>query len=170
MRFELGADEIKGAKVSHELFLINLIGNHILWFVAALGVVSSVPQPLMLVPVISIAILGFTLWRARRALTRDPWFVRCHWQIAAHRSWLFIAMLGLLGFVSTMGWLGYTYLGMKKVEVLALIGGIGLLPVMVTVLVLIIMESDALYQAHQGRLPRSVVQRYPNPQMTVLEE
>ena len=54
--------------------------------------------------------------------------------------------------------------------VLALIGGMGLLPVMVTVLVLIMIESDALYHANQARLPTWVVERYPNPEVKIIEE
>jgi hypothetical protein len=52
----------------------------------------------------------------------------------------------------------------------ALIGGVGILPVMVTVLVLIIIESDALYHANQAKLPSWVVERFPNAQAKVLPE
>jgi len=41
------------------------------------------------------------------------------------------------------------------------IGGAAALPTMVTVLVLIIMESDALHQAKQGILPDWVREQYP---------
>lgn len=170
MKFDIGADEAHKAKIPHEIFLTNLIANHILWFVAALGLAGSFWQPLALVPVVSFSILGYTLWRAWRSKGRDSWFVMCHWQIAARRSRIFIAMLFLLLVLSGLGWLGYAYGGMKEVAVYALIGGIGLLPVMVTVLVLIIMESDVLHQAAQHKMPKSVFERYPNPDAVVLEE
>jgi len=41
---------------------------------------------------------------------------------------------------------------------------------MVTVLVLIIVESDALYHASQAKLPSWVVERFPNPDAIVIEE
>ncbi len=170
MKFDISADEARRSKIPHEIFLTNLIGNHILWFVAALGVARSYWQPLALVPVVSFAILAYTLWKARRARTRESWYVMCHWQIAARRSRIFVIMLLLLLLISGLGWLGYTYGGMMEVAVYALIGGIGLLPVMVTVLVLIIMESDALHQAAQHKLPKSIVERYPNPDAVVIEE
>ena len=83
--------EIKQARHPHELFLINLITNHILVFVALLGMASHNPEPLILVPIISVSILGYTIWRARKSVQRDSWFVMCHWQLAAKRSRLFIA-------------------------------------------------------------------------------
>lgn len=165
-------DEVEGkkAKIAHEIFLTNLIGNHILWFVATLGVVKTYWQPLALVPVVSIAMLSYTLWRAKKSKEVDPWFVMCHWQIAAKRSRIFILMLTLLGIISALGWVGYTYLGMMEVAVYAMIGGMGVLPVMVTVLVLIIMESDALHTAGQHKLPNRMLELYPNPDVVVLEE
>lgn len=170
MKFEITDEQSKKAKIPHEIFLTNLIGNHILWFVAALGLAGSYWQPLALVPAFSLATLVYTLWRARRSRQTDPWYVMCHWQICAKRSRIFIVMLLLLGVVSTLGWIGYSQLGMMKEAVFALIGGAGLLPVMVTVLVLILMESDALHQATLHRLPDRIVQTYPNPDVPVLEE
>lgn len=170
MKFEIPAEQIKRARVPHELFLTNLIGNHILWFVAALGIYSSFWQPVAMVPVISLSILLFTLWRAQKAKHSDPWFVMCHWQICAKRSRVFLFMFAILGTVSLLGWVGYTYFGMMEVAVQAMIGGMGVLPVMVTVLVLIVMESDAMHQASQQRIPKGVVERFPNPEMVPLEE
>ena len=170
MRFEVSQEEVKKANVPHEIFLTNLIGNHILMFVASLGVIRSLPWIVGLVPAISFALMGYTLWRARRSLTRDPWYVMCHWQVAARRTKVFMAMLSLLLVVSALGWLGHTYGGMMKEAVWALIGGIGLLPVMVVMLVLILMESDALYHANLHKLPDWVVERFPNPDAKVIEE
>jgi hypothetical protein len=42
---------------------------------------------------------------------------------------------------------------------------------MVTVLVLVIIESDALYHANQAKLPKWVVERHPHPpEIEVIEE
>jgi hypothetical protein len=170
MKFDIPPEQAKRAKVPHEIFLTNLVGNHILWFIAALGISGSFWQPLALVPVVSVASLVYTLWRARQARKRDPWFVMCHWQLCAQRSRLFILMLSFLALASVFGWIAYTYLGMMKVAVYALIGGIGLLPVMVVVLVLIIMESDALHQAGKGQMPKLLLERFPNPGVPVLDQ
>jgi hypothetical protein len=171
MKFEISDELTRQAKVPHDIFLTNLIGNHILCFVAALGMFRSYPQPVALVPIISLSLLSYTLWRAKQSQRKDHWYVMVHWQIAAQRSRFFIYMLLAVLGVCLLGWIGYTYLGMMKVAVMALIGGVGLLPIMVTVLVLIIMESDALHQASLHKLSYRVVEEFPPPEgVAVLDD
>ncbi|ESQ13669.1 MAG: hypothetical protein N838_07610 [Thiohalocapsa sp. PB-PSB1] len=164
MRFEVSQQEIKQANVPHEIFLTNLIGNHILMAVAAGGIAGSFPWVMAVIPAISFVLIGYTLWRARQALGRDAWYVMCHWQICARRSRIFLVMLLLLLTMSGLGWASHVYGGMIKEAAIALVIGGGLLPVMGTVLVLIIIESDALYHANQAKLPDWVVLRFPNPE------
>jgi hypothetical protein len=171
MKFQITDELAHQAKIPHEILLTNLIGNHILWFVAALGLAGSYWQPLALVPIFSFGTLAYILWRARRSKRQDDWYVMCHWQICAARSRLFIYMLLLGVVVVVLGWVGYTYYGMMKVAVLALSGGVGLLPVMVTVLILILMESDAMHQAALHKLSKGLVAKYPVPDgVMILEE
>jgi hypothetical protein len=170
MRFDVSKDEIRKANIPHEIFLTNLIGNHILMTVGAGGVAGSFPWVMAIVPVISFSLLGYILWRANRSRTRDTWYVMCHWQVCARRSRIFIGMLSLLLLAMVLGWAGYTYGGMMKEAVLALIAGTGILPVMATVLVLVIVESDALYHANQAKLPNWVVERFPNPDARVIPD
>jgi hypothetical protein len=170
MRFEVNRQEIRKSNIPHEIFLTNLIGNHILMTVGAGGIAGTFPWIMAIIPITSFSLLGYTLWRARLSLTRDPWYVMCHWQVCARRSRIFIVMLLMLLFVMAVGWLGYTYLGWMKEAVMALVAGTGILPVMVTVLILIIIESDALYHANQAKLPAWVVERFPNPDAKVIPE
>lgn len=170
MKFQISDEESHRAKIPHEIFLTNLIGNHILWFISALGLARTYWQPLALVPLFSVTLLVYTLWRARRSRKRDSWFVMCHWQICAGRSRIFIFMLMLALTVSGLGWVAYSQLSLMKEAVYALIGGFGILPIMVTVLVLILMESDALHQAALHKLPDRIASKYPNPGVPVVEE
>lgn len=161
MQYSVSPQDIKQSKIPHELFLTNLIGNHILLAVVVGGLAGTWPWILALVPLISVAILSFILWRARRARTRDSWFVMCHWQVCARRSRIFLGMLGLLLVAVAVGWFSQAHGGMMKEAVWALVAGIGILPVMVTVLVLVIVESDTLHQTCQGGLPDWVAARFP---------
>jgi hypothetical protein len=171
MKFQISDDTAHKAKIPHEVLLTNLIGNHILWFIAALGMAGSYWQPLLVVPLFSFGTLAYILWRARRSKTRDEWYVMCHWQICAARSRVFIYLLLAGVTVVVLGWVGHTYFGMMKVAVYAISGGVGILPVMVTVLILILMESDALHQASLHKLPKRIVEKYPAPaDVPVLEE
>jgi len=72
MRFEVSEQEIKQANIPHEIFLTNLIGNHILMAVAAGGIAGSFPWVMAVIPIISFAMLGYTLWRAKRSLAKTP--------------------------------------------------------------------------------------------------
>jgi hypothetical protein len=112
--------------------------------------------------------LAYTLWRAKKAKQGEHWYVMVHWQIAAERSRFFIYMLLAVIGVALLGWIGHTYLGMVKEAVMALIGGVGLLPIMVTVLILILMESDALHHAAQHKLNKRIVEKYPPPDDLVI--
>ncbi len=160
MKFEIPEQQRVKARHPHEIFLINLIVNHILIFVSLMGMATSYPHLLLVVPVTSVLILGYLLIRSRRSLSTDPWFVKTHWQLCARRSMFFIIMLGIMA---------------AAIVVILLIskgnpgpqhyafGGVALLPTMLTVLALIIMESDAMNQARQGILSKGMVERYPKP-------
>ena len=168
MLFEISDEEKKKAKFPHDLFLINLIGNHILTFVATLGLATSWAWPMLIVPIVSFFILGTIIYKGKKSRRNEAWFVMCHWQIALKRSLFFIKMLLTISAVAAVGLYGYTNLGWMKEAVYALIGGVCLLPTMVTTLVLIIMESDALHQASEGKLPDKTIELYPNPDAEII--
>jgi len=160
MQFEIPENEKEQARHPHEIFLINLITNHILIFIALLGMARTYPLLMLVTPTISLCTLLYLLYRARRSLAQDAWFVKCHWQIAAHRSRLFITMLVIMGLA--VGAVLLISGGDLKPQHYAF-GAIGILPTMLTTLVLIVMESDAMHQARLGKLPDSIVQRFPDP-------
>ena len=170
MLFDIPEDEKKKAKLPHDLFLVNLIGNHILTFVATLGLATSWAWPMLIVPVVSFSILGTIIYKGIQSRSKAPWFVMCHWQIALKRSMFFIKMLLVLTTLALIGMYGYTNLGWMKEAVFAMIGGVCILPVMVTTLVLIVMESDALHLAGSGKLPDKMIEQYPNPDAKIIEE
>jgi bacteriorhodopsin len=156
-QYAVSEDITKAAKWPHELFLINLIFNHVLLFVAFLSA-SSLQKLVFIVPVVSFAILGYSLWRARRSLQVDPWFVKCHWQLAARRSRTFIIMLSIM--VVVMVGIYLVSGGNMRPQHWAFFG-VGIMPTLITVLALIVMESDALHLARFGKMPDWLVQRYP---------
>ena len=89
----------------------------------------------------------------------------CHWQLAARRSRIFILMLSLLGVIAGLAYIAHSQFGVMREAAYALVGGIGMLPMLGTVLVLILLESESLNQARQARLPDWVARRFgPAPQ------
>jgi uncharacterized membrane protein len=168
MYFEVSDEEIKKAKVPHDIFLINLIGNHILTFVATLGLATSWAWPMLMVPIVSFILLGYIIKKGLDSRKNESWYVMCHWQIAIKRSVFFIKMILAISVVALIGLYGYTNLGWMKEAVFAMIGGVCILPIMVTTLVLILMESDALHQAAEGKLPDNMIDLYPNPDAKII--
>ncbi|MCN4143760.1 MAG: hypothetical protein LC437_01380 [Thiohalomonas sp.] len=169
MLFDVSDAEKKKAKFPHDLFLVNLIGNHILTFVATLGLATSWAWPMLIVPIVSFSILGFIIYRGKKSEQSESWFVMCHWQVALKPTYFFIKMLLLISAIAAFWLYGYTSRGWMKEAVYALIGGVCLLPTMVTTLVLIIMESDALHQAGEGKLPDKMLDLYPNPEAKIID-
>ncbi|HKJ77459.1 MAG TPA: hypothetical protein VKA64_09665 [Gammaproteobacteria bacterium] len=167
MRFDVPESEKKSAAHPHEVFLINLITNHILLFVVFMTSANTYPLLPLLTPAISIVILAYILLRARKSLNDDPWFVMCHWQLSARWARIFIVMIAILAAI--IGLLLWISGGDMEPQHYA-VGGAVLLPVMVTVLGLIILESEGTHQARQGILPKSMVERYPNAEAVALEE
>ena len=155
MQFNVSEEEAKKAKVPHDLFLINLIFNHIFMFAAFLSA-SSLWKWVILVPIFSICVLSYTIFRARYSLKKDSWYVMCHWQICAKRSWIFIGMIGIMAISIVLLLSG----GHPKPQQIAW-AGMAILPTMVTTFVLIIMETVSLDDSKSGRVPDSVVDSFP---------
>ena len=154
------AREITLAKRAHDTFLSNLIVNHILLFsgIATLG--QSYFHLMGLVPVISVLIIAYTLLRAAKLQRTDSEFVFVHWQIAARWSRLLAMMLSLLAVISLSAWLAHTQLGLMREMSYALAAGLGLLPTLVSVLVLVVVESDALHHAKECTYPKWARRRF----------
>ena len=167
LKFEISEQDSRKAKIPHEIFLTNLIFNHILVFVAILSA-SSLTQYIVLVPIASILSLLYLFWGARRARQNSSWYVSGHWQLAARRSRIFLIMISLVLAVFALLWLVSG--GQLRPQHWAL-GAAAFLPTMVTVLALIIMESEALHHAKIGLLPDWVLDRFPKGAMTpIIEE
>jgi len=167
MKYVVSDEERRLAKHPHEIFLVNLITNHILVFVALLGLANSYPLLLLAVPAISAAILLYLLWRAARVRATAPWFVMVHWQLAARRAGWFIGILALMALALLLVvWVAGGAPGPQHYA----IGGVAMLPAMLAVLTLIILESEGVHQAGHGMVPRGVAARYPDGAARPLEE
>lgn len=155
-KYSATPDEIVRAKWPHEIFLINLMFNHILVFAATFGVLfSTFPLMVLIVPVTSFAITGYILIKAPRiAASNETVFVKAHWAVAQKRNKHFIWLLPIVCPVVGGGLLLSRLMGWSKIATLAVLGGVGLLPFMVSMLVLIVLGNDSMYRARHSKLPK----------------
>jgi heme A synthase len=84
--------------------------------------------------------------------------------MAAKRNVMFMVLLLCTSTIIGGGWVISGLLHWSRISTYALIGGFGLLPFMVTLLILVILGNDSVHLAKQGKLPAWVVQRYPYPE------
>jgi hypothetical protein len=154
-QFDISSEVMTRAKWPHEIFLINLVFNHILVFASTFGVFSTFPLMVLIVPLTSFAITAYIIVKGKQVMKSDePHFVKAHWNIAAKRNTHFMWLLSITCVLVGGGfWLSHA-MGWSKIATIALIGGVGLLPFMVSLLVLIVLGNDSMYQARHGKLPK----------------
>ncbi len=148
-------EEITRAKWPHEIFLINLVFNHILVFASTFGVFSTFPLMVLIVPLTSFVITGYLLIKAKYIAAGDETvFVKEHWAVADKRNKHFMWLLTIACVVMGGGFWLSKMMGWSKIAAIAVLGGVGLLPFMVSLLVLIVLGNDSMYQARHSKLPR----------------
>lgn len=163
----ISPEEARRAKWPHEIFLINLIFNHIFLFVATIAVVGSFPLLPVLVPSISFFIIAYILIKSRQvSVSNETGFVKAHWRIAARRNHLFMLLLLITCAITAGGLQLSKMLGWAKIPTIALIGGVGLLPFMVALLILIVMGNESVHLARTGKLPKSFNNQLAGSQAT----
>lgn len=170
MEFQVSEAQSKQARLPHELFLINLITNHILLFVGLLGMMKTYPALTLVTPAISVVVLSYLLIRGRKERNNESWYVMVHWQLCMRRSRFFVGMILFMGLVvaGLILSVGGDVAQLKPGHYA--IGGVAFLPGMFSILALIVMESDAMHQAKMGRVPDGMVRRFPNPEKAMPEK
>jgi hypothetical protein len=155
VNIEVSDEEAKHAQMAHEVFLFNLIFNHVFLFIATVSA-PSLQVLTLIVPTLSLLLMGFTIWYARRAATRESAYVSCHWRLAARRTFVFGGMwlvcgAGILLLLLVAG-------GHLRPHHYAF-GALMFFPIMGTMLTLIILESEALQHARHRTLPQKAAER-----------
>jgi len=158
MEHQVTHDEISRAKILHSVLLFDFIVVHVFVFVLSLSLIQTTLIPITLMPILSIILLGNVIFKANRARTRETSsFVLCHNLLAAKRAKLFFLLFFVTGTLTTLLVMGGPQLGMSKIASWALAVGIGQLPFMVALLVLVVMEFDAEHQCKDGKIPAAAL-------------
>jgi hypothetical protein len=171
------------------LLLFNLLIGIILLagsMAAPDSLLHQLKWPAMAVPLLaSVAVMVYTWVRARRAAQAEPWFAAAHWRLTAGR-WRVL----LIAYAISAGVISLAFLGgdgdtaafeariadlppaMQAMERskaasqdmgAAIWARIGVVPLLLTVMALIMLESGALYQAGRGEVPDALAEQFPPP-------
>ena len=174
MFFPIASAIRRQAKSAHELAMVNLILVNLLMLIALLaGSFLQHGSPLadyklvgVLVPfLISLGIILVTFVKAARLAGTGPWFVAAHWRLATLRYRILLIAYAVGAGLIGGGWLLSTAqksAGMQELMFVAL-QRVAIAPVLIVLMVLIMLESGALYQAGRGEVPDSLIKRYPAP-------
>lgn len=149
MSTTIAAEHLTSAQAPHELLLFNLVFNHIFLFIVTISA-PSMQFLVLIIPSLSVSIVIYILVANRRIARTASHLVRCHWQLAARRT---LMLLGVWVFAALfIGAVLATSGGTLKPWHYA-VGSLVFIPTMLLMLVLIIMESEALQYARAGKLP-----------------
>jgi hypothetical protein len=193
MFYAIPESQRRQAKSPHELAMINLLLFNLLIGVALLAGSMAAADSLMAryrwllvaVPLgLSIAVILLTWLRAAAARGTKPWFVAVHWQLSARRYRLLVAAYLVSGAVVSLAFFGgdhHTEIERRIANLppvlqemerhklqsqdmgSAIWARIGVVPLLLTVMTLIMLESGALYQASRGEVPDAMLARFPPP-------
>lgn len=174
MFFPIASATRRQAKSPHELAMVNLMLFNLLMLMALLaGSFLRPGSPLadyrllgVLVPLcLSLGIIAFSFLRAGRLARQGPWFVAAHWRLATRRYQILLIAYAVGGGLIGGGWLlsqAQKTPGMQELMFLAL-QRVAIAPVLIVLMVLIMLESGALYQAGRGEAPETLVKAFPPP-------
>lgn len=134
---------------------------------------------------VSLAIIAFTWRRAARAGGSAPWFVAAHWKLAASRYRVLLIAYVITGAILSLSFFGDRHDPDKLAEQIqggspammemqrrklesqdmgsAVWARIAVVPLLLTVMVTIMLESGSLYQAGRGEVPDGFTKRFPPP-------
>ena len=174
MFFPVDSASRRQAKSAHELAMFNLLLVNLLMLIALLaGSFLQKGSPLadyrlagVLVPLgISLGIVAFTFAKAGRLAAQGPWFTAAHWRLARMRYQILLIAYAVGAGLIGVGWLLSTTQkthGMQELMFVAL-QRVAIAPLLIALMVLIMLESGALYQAGRGEVPDSLMKKFPPP-------
>lgn len=193
MFFPVPESQRRLARSPHELTMVNLLVFNLLIGVALLAGSMAQPDSLIGTNkwvgvgaplLVSLAIIAYTWLRAARADGTSPWFVAAHWKLSASRyKLLLVAYLVCVAILSLALFTGSDDAAieaqvkdlppaMQEMERRKLHSQhmgeqvwarIAVVPLILTLMATIMLESGSIYQAQRGEVPDGIVKRSPPP-------
>jgi hypothetical protein len=174
MFFAVDAATRRRAKSPHELSMVNLLLVNLVMLIALLAgsflqkgsVLADYKLVGVLVPLfISLGIIVFTFSNAGKMADGGSWFVAAHWKLSTGRNKILLIAYAVGAGLIGIGWLlsmAQKNPGMQELMFVAL-QRVAVAPVLISLMVVIMLESGSLYQAGRGEVPDGLVKRLPPP-------
>ncbi|MEA3275540.1 MAG: hypothetical protein U9Q81_09695 [Pseudomonadota bacterium] len=174
MLFQVDEAQRRKAKSPHELAMVNLLLFNLPMLIALLaGSFVQKDSPLadykvigVLVPLfISLGVVAFTFMKARKTASTEPWFVASHWKLATGRYKILLIAYLVGAVLIGLGWLLSQAQSDPRMQELMFIAlqRVAIAPILISLMVLIMLESGSLYQAGRGEVPDALTKRFPPP-------
>ena len=170
MKIPTEAGERRQARVPHEIAMVNLVVFNLLLCAGILAstlarsgsVLEHYKAWLIVVPMAcSLLLMAFTFRRAKHLRTTASWFVAAHWWLSARRYRILLIAYLVAAVLIALGWL--LSLGSPSVQGLMFIAlvRVAVAPLLISVMVIAVLESSALFQASSGELPDRLPELFP---------
>jgi hypothetical protein len=193
MFFPVPDSDRRLARAPHELAMVNLLVFNLVIGIALLAGSMAQPDSLIgtykwvavAVPLLlSLAVIAFTWLRAARAVGTSPWFVAAHWRLSASRYRLVLAAYVVCAAILSLA----LFTGTDETAIEAQVrdlspamqemerrklhsqhmgeqvwARLAVVPLILTVMVTIMLESGSIYQAQRGEVPDGLVKAFPPP-------
>ncbi len=164
------ASERRQARVPHEIAMVNLVVCNLLLCAGILAstlarsgsVLEHFKGWLIAVPLgLSLLLIAYTFRRAAHLRTTACWFVAAHWWLAARRYRILLIAYLVAGVLIGLGWLlSLTSPNVQGLMFIALVR-VAVAPLLISVMVVAVLESSALFQASSGETPDRLPEQFP---------
>ncbi len=84
MHYKVTEQEIRAAKIPHQIFNVNIIITHLFLSIIVLEIGDTLA--LLLIPLISSLVICYLYFRKNSASVQSSWFVSAHWMLAWRRG------------------------------------------------------------------------------------
>jgi hypothetical protein len=174
MLFQIDDTTRRKAKTPHELAMVNLLLFNLLILIALLAgaflqegsTLAAYRMAGIVAPLtVSLGIVAYTFVNAKKLSATGPWFAAAHWRLATGRhKILLISYVVGAAFVG-LGWVLSQSQSDPRMEELMFVAlqRVAIAPFLLSLMVLIMLESGALYQAGRGEVPDRIVKHLPPP-------
>lgn len=162
MNFEISEEESRLARVSHTIFVLNVLFFNLLMTPAA--IVLNIGMYGFLIPLLcSLSVISFIYIRSNR---QTKWFVDMHWRLSFRRCLFLMTGYGVTALLVAIAWLiSLSASDAKMAEIMfTAISRVAVVPTLLAVMVTVVLEAGGHHLINSGTVPEWLIRKYPMPE------